>query len=69
MGRPRPDAYIKEYFARFAFRATSTSAFVAYLRAGLLGATPGLEAAVQLAAWVDGPGTALAALAAGWGSH
>ena len=98
VGRPRLDAFIRAYFARFSFQAMRTDAFLAYLRAGLLDAAPGLEAAVQLAAWVDGPGlpaaaepvasarfaavdaalaryaadtapAALAAGAAGWGSH
>ena len=56
VGRPRLDAFIKEYFARFSFQAMSTDAFVAYLRATLLAERPDLETQLQLAAWVDGPG-------------
>ncbi len=62
VGRPRLDAFIKEYFARFSFAAMSTDTFLAYLRAALLDAAPGLEAAVELAAWVDGPGLPAAAV-------
>ncbi|MGI4886521.1 MAG: leukotriene A4 hydrolase C-terminal domain-containing protein [Janthinobacterium lividum] len=62
VGRPRLDAFIKEYFARFSFQAMGTDAFLAYLRAALLDATPGLEAEVALAAWVDGPGLPAAAV-------
>lgn len=61
VGRPRLDAFIKEYFARFSFRAMDTATFLAYLRAELLDAAPGLEAELQLAAWVDGPGLPAAA--------
>ena len=56
MGRPRLDAFIKEYFARFSFQAMDTAAFLHYLRAELLDAEPGLEARLNLAAWVHGPG-------------
>ena len=62
VGRPRLDAFIKKYFARFSFQAMDTDAFVAYLRTALLDATPSLEAAVELAAWVDGPGLPAAAV-------
>ncbi|MFD1468690.1 leukotriene A4 hydrolase C-terminal domain-containing protein [Hymenobacter caeli] len=61
VGRPRLDAFIAAYFARFSFQAMRTDAFLAYLRAELLDAVPGLEADVQLAAWVDGPGLPAAA--------
>ena len=56
VGRPRLDAFIKEYFARFSFRAMDTATFLHYLRAELLDAEPGLEARLNLAAWVHGPG-------------
>ena len=56
VGRSRLDTFITEYFAHFSFQAMSTDVFVAYLRATLLAEQPGLEAQLQLAAWVDGPG-------------
>ena len=56
VGRPRLDGFIKEYFARFSFRAMDTDAFLAYLRSNLLDTEPGLEAKLQLTDWVDGPG-------------
>ena len=56
VGRPRLDAFIKEYFARFSFQAMDTATFLHYLRAELLDQEPGLEARLNLAAWVDGPG-------------
>ena len=55
VGRPRLDAFIKEYFARFSFQAMDTDTFLAYLRSSLLDPEPGLEARLQLADWVDGP--------------
>ena len=56
VGRPRLDAFIKEYFARFSFQAMDTATFLHYLRAELLDPEPGLEGRLNLAAWVDGPG-------------
>ena len=56
IGRPRLDAFIKEYFARFSFQAMDTARFLAYLRAELLDKEPGLEERLQLTDWVDGPG-------------
>jgi aminopeptidase N len=56
VGRPRLDAFIKEYFARFSFQAMDTASFLHYLRAELLNREPGLEAKLNLAAWVEGPG-------------
>ena len=56
VGRPRLDAFIKAYFARFSFQAMDTATFLHYLRAELLNPEPGLEARLNLAAWVDGPG-------------
>ncbi|MVN75465.1 aminopeptidase [Hymenobacter sp. HMF4947] len=54
VGRPRLDAFIKEYFTRFSFQSMDTAHFVAYLRQALL--TPALEAQLDLPAWIDGPG-------------
>ena len=56
VGRPRLDAFVKEYFARFRFQAVDTDAFTGCLRTELLDAVPGLEARLLLAAWLDGPG-------------
>ena len=56
IGRPRLDAFITEYFARFRFQAMDTTTFLAYLRAELLDKEPGLEARLRLTEWVDGPG-------------
>ncbi|WP_201981142.1 M1 family metallopeptidase [Hymenobacter rubidus] len=56
VGRPPLDAFIKRYFARFSFQAMDTATFLHYLRAELLDRTPGLEARLNLAAWVEGPG-------------
>jgi aminopeptidase N len=56
VGRPRLDAFIKEYFACFSFQAMDTATFLHYLRAELLDQEPGLEGKLNLAAWVDGPG-------------
>ena len=62
VGRPRLDVFIKEYFARFSFRAMDTTSFLAYLRTELLDTTPGLEAELQLDDWVDGPGLPVAVI-------
>ncbi|WP_210519413.1 M1 family metallopeptidase [Hymenobacter terricola] len=56
IGRVRLDTFIKEYFARFSFQAMDTATFLHYLRAELLDKEPGLEARLNLATWVDGPG-------------
>jgi len=54
VGRPRLDAFIKEYFARFSFQSMSTDRFAAYLNATLL--TPTEANQLDLPAWLDGPG-------------
>jgi hypothetical protein len=56
VGRPRLDAFIKEYFARFSFQAMDTDTFLNYLRGELLHPEPGLEERLRLGDWVDGPG-------------
>ncbi len=56
VGRPRLDAFIKEYFARFSFQSMTTDRFIAYLTEQLLDPTPGLAERLHLAAWIDGPG-------------
>ena len=54
VGRPRLDAFITEYFARFAFQSMDTDRFAAYLTQTLL--TPAEAARLDLPAWLDGPG-------------
>ncbi len=54
VGRPRLDAFITEYFARFAFQSMDTDRFAAYLTQALL--TPAEAARLDLPAWLDGPG-------------
>ena len=56
VGRPRLDAFITAYFARFRFQSMDTATFIAYLHTELLDPTPGLAQRLDLAAWVDGPG-------------
>jgi leukotriene-A4 hydrolase len=56
VGRPRLDAFIKEYFARFSFQSMDTATFIDYLQQQLLDSEPGLAARLDLGAWVDGPG-------------
>jgi leukotriene-A4 hydrolase len=54
VGRPRLDAFITEYFARFAFQRMDTDRFAAYLTQTLL--TPKEASQLNLPAWLDGPG-------------
>ncbi|WP_044017463.1 M1 family metallopeptidase [Hymenobacter sp. APR13] len=56
VGRPALDTFIKEYFARHSFQSMDTASFIAYLRRELLDQHPGLEAQLQLDAWVNQPG-------------
>jgi aminopeptidase N len=56
VGRPRLDAFIKEYFARFSFQSMDTTTFIDYLQRELLDPEPGLAERLDLGAWVDGPG-------------
>ncbi len=55
-GRERWDAFLREYFERFAFRSISTDEFLDYLRTELIGSDPALERQLQIDAWVDGTG-------------
>jgi leukotriene-A4 hydrolase len=54
VGRPRLDAFITEYFDRFAFESMNTDRFAAYLTQALL--TPTEASQLNLPAWLDGPG-------------
>jgi leukotriene-A4 hydrolase len=52
VGRERWDAYLKDYFARNAFKSQTTAGFVADLRANLIKGDPKLEAAIGIDKWV-----------------
>ena len=54
VGRPRLDAFITEYFTRFAFQGMTTDRFAAYLTQTLL--SPAEASQLDLPAWLDGPG-------------
>jgi leukotriene-A4 hydrolase len=54
VSRPRLDAFIKEYFARFSFQSMDTARFVAYLKQALL--APAEATQLNLPAWIEGPG-------------
>lgn len=54
VGRPRLDAFITEYFARFAFQSMDTDRFATYLTQTLL--SPAEASQLNLSAWLDGPG-------------
>ncbi|GAA4505473.1 M1 family metallopeptidase [Hymenobacter ginsengisoli] len=54
VGRVRLDAFITEYFARFAFQSMDTDRFATYLSQALL--TPAEASQLNLPAWLDGPG-------------
>jgi leukotriene-A4 hydrolase len=53
VGRPRLDAFITEYFTRFAFQSMDTDRFASYLTNTLL--TPAEASQLDLPAWLDGP--------------
>ena len=54
VGRPRLDAFITDYFARFSFQSMDTARFAAYLTQTLL--TPAEAAQLDLPAWLARPG-------------
>jgi leukotriene-A4 hydrolase len=56
VGRERFDAFLRSYFSAFAFQSMDTRRFLAYLRAHLLDASPGLAESLRLDDWVYGPG-------------
>lgn len=53
VGRARFDAFLRDYFDRFAFTSMTTDKFLAHLKEDLLDP---LQVEVDLDAWVDGPG-------------
>lgn len=56
VGREAFDRFLAGYFERHAFRTMDTSGFIAWLRANLLDAHPGSEAAAGLESWISAPG-------------
>ncbi|WP_183099143.1 M1 family metallopeptidase [Nocardioides pelophilus] len=56
VGRERLDAFLADYFDRFAFRSMDTVTFLALLRTEVLEPAGVGDADVQLEAWVYGPG-------------
>ena len=56
VGRERFDAFLADYFDRFAFHSMDTATFLAHLRAELLEPAGVSDADLQLEAWVHGPG-------------
>ena len=55
-GRETFDAFLRDYFAEFAFESITTDDFEAYLTANLLEQHPGTVTAEQVHAWIHEPG-------------
>jgi aminopeptidase N len=55
-GRSRFDAYLRSYFDRHAFQPITTEAFLADVRANLLGGDAALEQKLKLEEWLYKPG-------------
>jgi leukotriene A-4 hydrolase/aminopeptidase len=55
-GREKWDAFLKNYFDRFAFQTITSAEFLDYLRQQLIKGDTRLEKQLQLDAWVYGPG-------------
>lgn len=55
-GRAAFDAFLKSYFEHFAFRATRTADFTAYLEKNLVSRFPGKVTDAELDAWIGGEG-------------
>lgn len=53
VGRPKFDAFLRDYFDRFAFTSMTTDKFMAHLQEHLLAPN---NVQVDLKAWIDGPG-------------
>ena len=56
VGRAAFDAWLRSWFTRRAFTSATTDDFLGDLKANLLNQHPGVEAALNLPAWIDGPG-------------
>jgi aminopeptidase N len=55
-GRERFDAFLKEYFAHFAFQSITTDQFAEYLREHLLKSDPAKAARAKVDEWLHGAG-------------
>lgn len=55
-GREKFDAYLRSYFDRYAFQSMTSDAFLADVRANLIGNDPAKEQALKLDDWVYTPG-------------
>jgi leukotriene A-4 hydrolase/aminopeptidase len=60
-GREKFDAYLRDYFDRFAFRSITTEESLAYLREHLFAQDPQLAAKIPLDEWVFQPGLPVSA--------
>lgn len=56
VGRERFAAFLRDYFAGFAFRSVTTEEFLAYLESELLTGNPPAVTRAQLQAWIVSPG-------------
>jgi len=56
VGRERFDRFLRGYFDTFAFQSMDSRRFVAYLKAHLLDAHPGLAESLRLDDWIHAPG-------------
>lgn len=56
VGRPRFDAFLSDYFERYAFRPMSAARFVDHLRATLFASDPGAFERLRLHEWIHGTG-------------
>ncbi|HSM11349.1 MAG TPA: M1 family metallopeptidase [Lysobacter sp.] len=55
-GRDNFDAFLREYFDKFAFQSISTATFVDHLKANLLAKYPGKVSEAELEEWIYQPG-------------
>ena len=56
VGRERLDAFLRDYYRRFAFQSMTTERFLEHLRAELLADDPDVEARLRIDEWVYSPG-------------
>lgn len=56
VGREKWDAFLKQYFERFAFQSMTTAGFVNYLRENLLKGDRALEERLKIEQWIYQPG-------------
>ncbi|MGV8877809.1 MAG: M1 family metallopeptidase [Sphingobacteriaceae bacterium] len=56
VGRPKFDAFLKNYFDRHAFQSMTTEKFLDYLKANLIGDDKSISEKIDIDAWVYQPG-------------